>query len=166
MALQLDQPQRELINECWIEDPRNYFVGSTEDAGQAKKDLNAHRDIRETSRQWLAVGIVLTGVLMVVALGIAPILHGPLLFFVPTVLTISASFALYAHTRACEAHAHSYSTMGRLFAHAGREAQTSDCRSVTSEYQRLIVDLGREALAENTDWLKDHRSRPIAHEMH
>ncbi len=186
LALRLDEPARDLINECWIEDQRNYFVGKTERHGKALQDLRANEEIEKSSREWIVLGLILTVVLIGAALAPTMIdgqdaieqaersggkaavewLRDAMLFLVPTALTIGAAFAFYGHTRAYEAHAHSYATMGRLFAHVRREADTSECRNGADEYKRLVFDLGREALAESADWLKDHRSRPITQEVH
>jgi hypothetical protein len=184
LALRLDKPARALVNECWIEDQRNFFVGVTEDAGKAARDRRSHREIETASREWIMLGVVLTGILMVIAFAAGWLPEGgehdvragaradliwlrdAMLFLVPTTLAIGAAFAIYGHTRAYEAHAHSYAAMGRIFAHARRQADTPDCRHDDEEYRRLIFDLGREALAENADWLKDHRSRPITQEVH
>jgi hypothetical protein len=89
-----------------------------------------------------------------------------LLLLIPTALTVGAGFAFYGHARAYEEHAHSYLAMGRIFARARREADSLNSPDDAEAYNRLIFDLGREALAENAEWLKDHRSRPIVHEVH
>jgi hypothetical protein len=89
-----------------------------------------------------------------------------LLFLITTALSVGAGFAFYGHARAYEEHAHSYGEMGRIFAHARREADSLNSPDDADAYNRLIFDLGREAPAENAEWLKDHRSRQIVHEVH
>jgi len=67
-------------------------------------------------------------------------------------------FAVSGNLRAYEAHARSYSLMGRIFS----RAQTSVTPAMSdSEFQDLVRELGREALSENAEWVADHRNRQI-----
>ena len=76
-------------------------------------------------------------------------------------LTIAAAHYYVAEKFAFEAHSHSYKAMGALFSRAVDQAQSPDCKGNTETYQALLVELGREALAENADWLQDHRGRTV-----
>jgi hypothetical protein len=176
LALHLPRPERRVINECWIENQRDYFLGRPGKPGKAEQNRKAHRELELASKQWFVLGAVLSLALLLVELACiltegrqrhVPDLELPrdiLLFLIPTALTIAASFVVYGRSRGYEAQAQSYQTMGRLFAHAKVQAEAD---TVDDEaYGRLMFDLGREALAENAAWLLDHRRRPIEHEMH
>jgi len=57
-----------------------------------------------------------------------------------------------------EAQADSYGLMGRMFDRARRVAATADDDEA---FEDVVRDLGREALAENAEWLLNHRRRKI-----
>jgi hypothetical protein len=69
----------------------------------------------------------------------------------------------YAETLAYELHYRSYRPMGAIFGRALCEAKKIPANN-DAEFQELMRDLGREALAENAEWLLDHRYRPIKHQ--
>jgi hypothetical protein len=80
-----------------------------------------------------------------------------------TLPAVAAFFALSAEKRAYEPHYRSYRLMGAIFGRALDEAKTIPAGN-HAEFQELVRDLGREALAENAAWLLDHRHRPIKHQ--
>jgi hypothetical protein len=180
LAFDLKQPQRELVNECWIDNQRRFFVGPDGKSGKAAQNRrNLQRSETCYHRLLIAGGCLLvllvvleltTLVLHRAGVGWAPsgawleILHDTLLVLIPTLPALAASFAISRERRAYEAHAHSYQTMGSLFAKALRETDNKTEPMSDADYQALIFDLGREALAENATWLQDHRQRRIEHE--
>jgi hypothetical protein len=89
-----------------------------------------------------------------------------LLVGIPTAAALAASFLISRERRAYEAHVHSYQTMGSLFAKASREINNDAEPMSDADYQALVFDLGREALAENATWLQEHRQRRIEHEYY
>jgi hypothetical protein len=176
LALHLPSPERRMINECWIENQRDYFLGGPGKPGKADQNRKAHRELELATKQWFVLGAVSSLALLLVELACilteghqrhVPDLELPrdiLLFLIPTALTIAASFVVYGRSRGYEAQGQSYQTMGQLFDHAKVQAEADTVND--KDYGRLMFDLGREALAENAAWLLDHRRRPIEHEMH
>jgi hypothetical protein len=81
------------------------------------------------------------------ALGMAPLIAG-LLYG-------------YARTRALSEHAKQYGRMSPLFASAKQRLEELMTAGKYAGAQALIKDLGKEALAENGDWVLLHRARPI-----
>ncbi len=67
----------------------------------------------------------------------------------------------YAHLLALSDHARQYERMANLFAHAKMELKTLLWETNRGEAQRLVRDLGKEALNENGHWVLTHRERPI-----
>jgi hypothetical protein len=67
----------------------------------------------------------------------------------------------YLDKRALDVHARQYGRMGLLFARArGRLNELLDADRLT-EAQHLFLELGKESLAENADWVSLHRARPL-----
>jgi hypothetical protein len=182
LALDLDRPQRALINECWIENQRGFFIGYDGKPGKAAQNRRHLQQSNAWSHGLLVAGGCLLGLLVVFVLmtamfddaGISWMPQGPwrdrlrdlLLVLIPTAPALAASFVLSRDRRAYEAHAHSYQTLGRLFAKASREVDSRTQPMSDADYQALIFDLGCEALAENAAWLQDHRQRRIEHEQY
>jgi hypothetical protein len=71
---------------------------------------------------------------------------------------LAAFFTLWVELRAYEAQADNYRLMGRIFLRARRAAEKAPDDET---FKAVVRDLGREALAENAEWLVDHRRRKI-----
>ena len=179
LALALDSPQRDMVTCGWIENQRNYFVGSDPRvmAGKARLHERAEERGKRWARRFLYVGLAAALVLAAIealrlalsALGVnlvdlwpgLPDAQDWLLVLAATALAVAAFFTVSVNLRAYEAQAHSYALMGRIFERARREATTTSAATDDAEFQALVRELGREALAENAEWLLDHRHRPI-----
>ncbi|SDF06231.1 hypothetical protein [Rhodospira trueperi] len=72
----------------------------------------------------------------------------------------AGAFSVYAEKRAFMDHAHQYHRMGAVFRRA-LAILTGPRGQDTDRAQRVLRELGREALGENGDWLLAHRDRPI-----
>ena len=84
---------------------------------------------------------------LLVAVALAPILGGLLIG--------------YVEKRAHADHAKQYERMSILFNNASVHLKELIDANNLERASRLIVELGREALAENGDWVLIHRDRPI-----
>ena len=173
LALTLDRPQREIVTRGWIEDQRDYFVGSDPNVVAGKTRLNEQAAGRgkRWARWFVFTGLAFAAVLAVVeALHLEKLWPGPpnpqdwLLVLAALALAVAAFFTVSVDLRAYEAQAHSYALMGRIFERARREATCTSAATDDREFQALVRELGREALAENAEWLLDHRHRPIEHQ--
>ena len=126
LSLRLDRPEYALINECWIEAQHTYYAGNAKSEGKAAENRKLHEAMEIKKAQWIAWAMVLTALLLGVALSVdspRELVETPrdvLLLLIPTALAIGAGFAFYSQARAYEAHAHSYTTMGRIFERARR----------------------------------------------
>jgi hypothetical protein len=175
LALSLERPQCELVIRGWIEDQWRYFAGpSTNKAGLNQKAFERGKYLAIV---FLVLGIVAAGALVGLevlrfwlpwfrAHGLLdlwptwlPVPRDSLLVMAATLLAVAAFFTVSINLRAYEAHAHSYTLMGRIFRRALGEAKKA--AKHPEQFKDLVRELGREALAENAEWLLDHRNRPI-----
>jgi hypothetical protein len=75
---------------------------------------------------------------------------------------IAATFlVVYGRTRAFSEHAKHYGRMRILFENARRRLQEKKENAPGVDVRRVILELGKEALVENGDWVLIHRERPI-----
>ena len=183
LALALKQPQRQMVTHGWIEHQQNFFTGAVAKVVGGKAGLN--KRAAERGKHWarlflfggLGVALVLAAIevlrLALQADGVDleilwPGLHHAqdwLLVLAATAPALAVFFTVSVDLRAYEAHAHSYALMGRIFQRARREATRTSAATDDREFQALVRELGREALAENAEWLLDHRHRPIEHRV-
>jgi hypothetical protein len=145
----------ELILGRWINDQAAYFS-----AAVAKERDKASR-VKVGARVCL---IVTAGVAIALAATLAA--HVTASFGVlVTVLTLTLAGAGlltgYAQKRAHEEHARRYQRMRLLYKIAGDRVSLLLREGDTSAARFVLVQLGREALAETCDWLLLHRERQI-----
>lgn len=177
LAQNLGQPLRRLVVRCWIEDQKQYFINTARlYRGTAKRSSFL-------ARYLLIMAIVASVVLLCMELGCAGIslcgleengsrgqwVKRILEVMVATFPVVSAFFQVSSELRVYEAHAHSYRQMRWIFARAaGAAPRIESFRAEplkNAAFRRLVLELGREALAENAEWLVDHRRRPIGSEL-
>jgi hypothetical protein len=72
-----------------------------------------------------------------------------------------AFFHLYSERRAFREHDRRYHRMLELFSEANRNISDTIKKNNTNRIGDLIMELGKEALTENGDWVILHRERPI-----
>jgi hypothetical protein len=175
LALSLKCPQYELVIRGWIEDQWKYFAGpSTDKAGLNQRVFERGKYLAIV---FLVLGIGAAGALLGLEVlrfwlpwfrehGLLdlwpswlPVPRDILLVTAATLLAVAAFFTVSINLRAYEAHAHSYALMGRIFRRALDEAKKA--AKHPDQFKDLVRELGREALAENAEWLLDHRNRPI-----
>jgi hypothetical protein len=87
-------------------------------------------------------------------------MHG-LIVFIALALTAGALAHGWTQKRAYLAIARRYTVQADLFERAEVQAGEYLRSGDRAAMQRLILQLGREALAENGDWLLLHRDRPL-----
>ncbi len=103
-----------------------------------------------------------------IALAVAKILAGRLNHAFPwsvTIVTLALAGAAlltgYAQMRAYDEHARRYERMRELFHLAGERLSALLREGDLNGAKAVLVQLGREALAETCDWLLLHRERQI-----
>ena len=79
----------------------------------------------------------------------------------PLLLALAVAIKAYTETMAYKENSRRYEKMAFLFAQ-GRQAATELLRQDEQEScRRVLLEIGKEALAENGDWLLQHRARPL-----
>jgi hypothetical protein len=145
----------EVVRAEWIDDQRTYFSNAV------RKEREMARRIRYGANACLVMTGVVAALLAVSVVEHAYAFHGVLVMLLTLALAGAGLFTGYAQKRAHEEHARRYQRMYDLYNIAGdrlafllRERELAAARAV-------LVQLGREALAETCDWLLLHRERQI-----
>lgn len=87
--------------------------------------------------------------------------HGPLVAVLTLALAGAGLFTGYAQKRAHDEHARRYRRMYALYRIAGERVASHLREGNVAAARDVLVQLGREALAETCDWLLLHRERQI-----
>lgn len=153
----------------WVVAQRRYFLGGAEGGGVVRRD-GARR-----GRVLLLVQLCFTGA---IALVLAMVLFHDAVADVmgwlesgsAVLLGISAAALAYDKIMGFSEHVRTSEKMGELFSRAEQElgwlredlgaAEREHGRERVRQGRAVLHDLGREALAENADWVILHRSRP------
>jgi hypothetical protein len=177
LAQRLRTPDRAFVLKSWVNHQRRYFIRS------ARLHRGAARRSDRCGRFLLSLAILSSCVLLALEVGCAGIAYcglecegtigswvkRVLLVAVATFPVLGAFFTVSAQMRAYEAHAHSYRQMRWIFTRAGFLAERIETMATeplrNTAFRHLAHELGREALAENAEWLVDHRRRPLESEL-
>lgn len=144
----------EIVRDNWIEDQREYFTSS------GPKNERLHHRCALLSRFFFWLGLALGVVLLLVHLRTHHLNH---LLAVLVFVSVAAAALCheYGEKNAFEIQAKRYDWMRSFFktakAHMDQMIEAKDIE----ESQQLVLELGREALQENAEWLLQHRQRPI-----
>ena len=137
------------VCEQWVDDQWNYYRRT------ALRHQSLERWLSRAGKGFFVLGLLVAGakpffpanMALTVALGLAP--------------AVAALLYMYAQTRAFGEQARQYDRMGRLFGSARSRLQQALGEGDADAFQRLLLELGKEALRENGDWVLLHRERPI-----
>jgi hypothetical protein len=153
----------EQVQEFWVTSQARYFVRA------------AHRDEGKLERYeaWVKALVVaspvvaaLTALAMLLPTPLAHWIHHHvyahklLIVLVFLLAGVAGVLHTYADKLALAQHVKQYQRMGTLFG----LAQTRLSRALaegTGDASHILLDLGKEALAENGDWVLAHRERPV-----
>jgi hypothetical protein len=140
----------QVTQTSWVEDQAKYY----------KKSLHRdHHKLHKMERNInyiFFIGVALTGVqlflahpnhYLIVAIGLAPI--------------IAALIGSYLEKNGLVGHIKQYERMSTLFYQANTSIKRHLDLGNRKEATEYVLELGREALAENGDWLLHHRERPL-----
>ena len=151
---------KELVLEHWAEHQHRYFNSATD---RDHKKLARHEDT--------ANGFFVFGLLLAIAVvflhstfhdsSAYSYWHHWLIVIMGTAPAIAAAMGGYAEKMAFSAQAKRYHWMSALFKRASEQLRALLNEQKSSEAQRLILDLGKEALEENGDWVIIHRERTL-----
>ncbi|MGA2738450.1 MAG: hypothetical protein ABSG65_13500 [Bryobacteraceae bacterium] len=144
-----------LILKHWVRDQRDYF--------RRKREQN---EDKARHNQWVIRSLITFAVAMGVILFVSALLdHKPSirieLLLVETLLAAGALWHNCNKLMAYEQHAKQYGRMYDLFAYASKRISDAVSKERVKEAQELLRELGKQALAENGDWVLIHRERPI-----
>jgi hypothetical protein len=134
----------------WVEDQARYFARS------------AHRDHERLHRTERRIEIIFGTALAlaVVQLFLAE-QSNYVLIGVGILPVLAAVMHTYIQKNALSEHTKQYDRMSVFYHRAKVHLELLINEGRTRDAQRFIAELGREALAENGDWILTHRERPL-----
>lgn len=156
------ESRMDLVRKYWIDDQSKYFTRT------AKREADVHEVLG-----WCAVILFGLGFVMAVYMLLSEwraeteplqrdswLVVGPILLvaFLPA---LAAAIKGYALKRAYAEHAKQYERMARIFALARKRLGTIEEMALATRTRSVLLALGREALAENAEWILLHRERLI-----
>jgi hypothetical protein len=146
-SMEIDR-QLELVDKHWVQDQLNYF--------QRAALANANRVYR---LKLLAKLCIVTGL----GLSVRKVFLGNPAIDVAIVMLpiLAAMMTVYIRTRKFQEQSRQFSRMALLFRHAATRLKQAFQRNDTKQAQKLVLELGQEALIENADWVILHRDRPL-----
>src|SRR5581483_516777 len=139
-----------LVQKYWVDDQATYF-------GRA-----AHRDEEQLHRNERFITF-LFGTTLLLA-GIQLFLPQQNLYLVLCIAMLPVSAALihsYLQKNALAEHTKQYDRMSGFYHRAKMHLEKLIEKGKLKEAQNFVAELGREALAENGDWILTHRDRPL-----
>ncbi len=153
-----------LLLKHWVDPQRKYFTTAT----------HRDHDKRETNERWVRICLLLgigVATLLLVKQLTSWLLHTPLpeqellqssfIVIMSLLLVLAALRESYADKMAFAEQVKQYQRMSRLYQIAFQRLQASLEQGKPQDAERVIRELGEEALAENGDWVLLHRTRPI-----
>lgn len=148
-----------IVQRRWIQDQLNYFIRS------ARKEEHSARRATRWANIFIVIGILLAlGQVVMQGIDNPDFTREPShwLLVAVALAPIFAGLAVgYAEKRAHHDHARQYERMSLLFAQAEEKMEEFMKEGKEEKGIELIEELGKEALAENGDWVLVHRDRPI-----
>jgi hypothetical protein len=146
-----------LVLNHWVLDQLKFYKKRTE-RDHKKHDLHEH-----WFRNFILIGLGLAVVVVVVDLfhGIEKTLLHFLIIIMGFTPAVAAALAGYAGKMAFSAQAKQYQRMDAVFSRAAQFLEEFLKEDDLDGAQKLIKNLGIEALDENGDWVVLHRERPI-----
>ena len=161
-----------LALEHWIVGQARYFHGAVDTEERKRKCLRRFENVC----LWVALGVAVVLMLAYLFGMLLPgwadwaqeqhplfleIAHAVTVVMVALLLVAAGLFHGYAEKRAYGEHVESYRRTARIFDYYKREIETALVHLDSDKARNGFRDLGREALRENTDWVRLHRWRPL-----
>lgn len=148
----------EAVRSYWIEDQYKYFRR----AAPANAESATSFETAARLSYWAAIGFAFATLVVQVA---THHMSHTLVLCTFGCLLVSAFLKEFAEVQAFAILAHRYRWMSQLYAIANeRLLALLDTKQWDGEHvkhaQRILFEVGREALAENADWVVQHRERP------
>jgi hypothetical protein len=161
------------VRERWIEDQRTFFA--------KRGPWNEGQELlfQLMTRYLFRLAVLLAIALVVIHIvssaaghasgadashGISHTLHHGLILALFCALVLSALFEDYADYAGYAIHSRKYHWMAGLYTTAREQLDAALVDGDVAKARALLWELGKEALAENADWVVQHRDRlPIWH---
>ena len=146
-----------LVRDLWVDGQRAYF----------KRQGDEHHrvaEMREAQSLALLALSPIIGLVLWVLLErhvVGEVWHHLFLVSMGLVAGLAAVIAGYVEKLAHNAHARQYDRMRMVFEHALRLIDDKRIAAPPSDRAALYVELGREAMKENAEWVAIYRQRPI-----
>lgn len=151
-------PRLELVRKRWVADQANYFKNASADAEHA--DKLSRRSVGALFGIGFAIAVALA-VFGLLNVGLPEQLRRAMIFFGAFLPALAAAIKGFAGKRAFSEHAKQYARMARVFSLARRRLDSVNDTTLTDRTRGVLLELGREALAENAEWILLHRERQI-----
>jgi len=164
----------DLALKRWVEDQSRYFAGSA----IPKNEKMLERTERIV--KWLLIGsqIIPAGLAVLLLSHHLPAIlsesveeirhwleeggHEHMLVAFSALMAVVAGLVhTYAEKKAFAQHVKQYKRMEHLFARAERRLRDYIAQKKEHQAADLLLELGRESLEENADWVLTHRERPV-----
>ncbi|MDA8083100.1 MAG: hypothetical protein M0024_05535 [Nitrospiraceae bacterium] len=146
-----------LTEKHWVADQRNYFVKATERESAELTKRESHTQALYLS----GLGIVMSMIVLHNVLHEFKFVHSVLIVSIGSLLAMAAAVQGYIEKRAFAEQEKQYARMRDMFAHASRHFSEAIQSKDFDKAREIVLDLGKEALAENGDWVLLHRAKPI-----
>ncbi len=143
-------PRLRQVLKHWVEDQAKYF---------AKAAHRDHERLHKTER-WVQLLFASTLGLACYELAVKNA-NDYVWFGVGILPVLGAVMQTYADKMAYAEHKRQYDRMSAFYHRAQVHLKTLIDSDRTKDAQRFIAELGKEALAENGDWILTHRTRPL-----
>ena len=146
-------PDRERLNlvlKHWVEDQAKYFSRS------------AQRDHEKLHRQERKITVLFSAALALAVIQLA--IGNPenwLILFIAVLPVAAALIGHYVEKNAVAEHKRQYTRMSLFYNRANVHVSELIGKGQLLDAQAFLAELGREALAENGDWILTHRDRPL-----
>lgn len=142
----------------WIEDQSRYFSKST---ARNKQRIDRLRGLMK----WSYLGSLCGALPLIVIQGLAPVLSSSLEQVLQLLIVVGplivGTLGPYADKMAYSAQAKQFERMAELFVSAEELLSIQLQQGEQTGVVVLLRDVGKEALAENGDWVLMHRERPV-----
>jgi hypothetical protein len=155
------QPRYDLVHDHWIKDQSDYFIRSANRDHCQMERLDKIADLLYGLGLTLSVLVIIFWDYLEHAVG----LHHLLIVIMGFLPVVAALWIAYAEKTALREQSKQYARMALIFKRVREQIEaiglTTDDSGRNRQLDCLIVELGKEALIENGDWVLLHRERPI-----
>lgn len=147
--------QMSLVSEHWVRNQADYY------AHAVRRDDGRAKSLRAWSNRLFITGMTLAAVHVSWQWfeGGDPIY--PVLMAMSLVLILAALLVVYSDKRGYAGQAKQYARMAALYAAADARLRSALEQGDQGGAAALLLELGKETLAENGDWVLMHRERPL-----